>query len=253
MKNTDHMRDNRSGRVWSGLILLIIGLVFLLRNLGVTLPYWLFKWNTLLILIGVITGFRRRFHGAGWLIMILVGGYFTVQDIVGFNFSQYYFAVAFIALGLFMMLRPPSKHREEWRKKFADFNFPQAGNEQFSGTEKKTDDDSDYIDSVNVFSGSKQQIFSKNFKGGDVISVFGGCELDLTQADFQETVTLDVVAVFGGIKIAVPPSWHVKTEITPFFGGVDDSRSIALGTVDPQRIIRIKGVALFGGLSITNF
>lgn len=192
--------------------------------------------------------------------MIFIGGYFLVQRIADFGFSQYYLAIVFVTMGLFLILKPAGRNRNWYQRKYADFtgayndetrNF--SGQQDFSGFEKKRGDENDYIDSVNVFGGSKQQVYSKNFKGGDIVSFFGGCELDLRQADFTETVTLEVVAVFGGIKITVPPTWIVKSEITPIFGGVDDKRSVVTEAAEPQRIIKIKGVALFGGLSITNY
>jgi len=66
-------------------------------------------------------------------------------------------------------------------------------------------------------------------------------------------VILDVVAIFGGAKIIVPPSWEVKSEVTSIFGGVDDKRKILPLAGQERKIIKIKGLALFGGLNITNY
>ncbi|RAJ37130.1 LiaF transmembrane domain-containing protein [Pedobacter cryoconitis] len=270
---------NRSNRVWSGLILLIIGAVFLLRNFGFDIPFWIFSWPTLLILIGLVIGFKRKFHGGGWLIMILVGGYFNLQNFVDFNLTQYYVGAAFVILGLFVIFKPVSPRKKRWERKFEDFkwtdyqhgpgrswNHPSAGqtspvdpqpdplSDQSSAAYNRAQTtENDYIDSVNVFSGSKQQIYSKNFKGGDVVSVFGGCELDLTQADFPDKVSIEVVAIFGGVKLIIPPTWVVESQVSPIFGGLDDSRTINPVNSEPLKIITIKGVVLFGGVSISNF
>src|SRR5690606_30621781 len=84
----------------------------------------------------------------------------------------------------------------------------------FDGLEKQQDppvefrdskDAADILDAVSIFGGADQKVFSKNFKGGDVLAVFGGCDLNLSQADFQDTITIEVVAIFGGVKIIVPP------------------------------------------------
>ncbi|MET4139806.1 DUF5668 domain-containing protein [Pedobacter sp. UYP1] len=277
---------NRSNRIWSGLILLIIGSVFLLRNFGIFIPDWIFSWPTLLILIGLVIGFKRRFHGGGWLMMVLIGGYFNVQNLFDFNLTQYYVGAAFIILGLFVIFKPKKPCKNQWERKFEEFkwkdyrnapagswNNPSAGqtnadnpsensagpeadplNNQTSEPYARTQTtDSDYLDSVNVFSGGKQQIYSKNFKGGDVVSVFGGCELDLTQADFADQVTIEVVAIFGGVKLIIPPTWVVESQVSPIFGGLDDSRTINPVNSEPLKIITIKGVVLFGGVSISNF
>lgn len=232
----------------SGLILLVIGLIFFVRNFGIGVPDWIFSWHMLLIVIGLLVGYKRDFNGSGWLIMVLIGGYFTVEEISGFDFSQYYFAIAFIGLGLFLILKP-KKNIDKWEKKTADFSSTEPLN-----TDKKAADEHDYIDSVNVFSGSKQQVFSKTFKGGDVISIFGGCDLNLTQADIEGTITLDVIAIFGGVKIIVPPTWAVKSEVTAIFGGLDDKRSVLPMTGEqPVKVLKITGLALFGGVDIRNF
>lgn len=280
---------NRSNRVWSGLILLIIGAVFLLRNFGINVPDWVFSWPTLLILIGLVIGFKRKFHGGGWLIMVLVGGYFNLQNVIDFNMTQYYIGAGFIILGLFVIFKPVSPRKKRWEKRFEDFkqagctpgaagawNHPSSWQSGFSGPQANAADspgsqseplndqasaaysrtqttENDFVDSVNVFSGSKQQIYSKNFKGGDVVSVFGGCELDLTQADFPDKVTIEVVAIFGGVKLIIPPTWVVESQVSPIFGGLDDSRTINPVNSEPLKIITIKGVVLFGGVSISNF
>jgi predicted membrane protein len=242
-KNT----KNNSNRMGSGLILLVIGLIFFLRNFGISFPGWLFSWNTLLIVIGLLLGYKRNFNGSGWLIMVLIGGYFTVGRISGFDFSQYYFAAAFIGLGLFLILKP-KRNLDAWEKKTADFGLTDDPDATYKGT-----DEHDFIDSVNVFGGSKQQVFSKTFKGGDVISIFGGCDLNLTKADFDDMITLDVTAIFGGVKIVVPSSWAVKSEMPAICGGLDDKRSALPIPGEPVKVLKITGLILFGGVEIRNY
>nr|WP_068892328.1 LiaF domain-containing protein [Pedobacter panaciterrae] len=251
--------NNSSSRLWCGLIILVVGLVFFLKNFGVNIPHWVISWHVLLIAIGLLVGYKRNFNGGGWLIMVLIGGFFTLEDIGEFDLSKYYFAIAFIILGLFMIFKPKRTQRdkERWKKRwhnkhsrFGEFN------ESVNTDEPKvyTDiDKDDILDSVNVFGGSHQNVYSKNFKGGDVIAIFGGSDINLTQADFEGTIVLDVVAIFGGLKIVIPPSWEVKSEVTAIFGGMDDKRAMGQVIDGPRKILLIKGVALFGGVDIRNF
>jgi len=245
-------KHNNTSRIWSGLIILAVGLVFLLKNVGIHIPNWVISWHTLLIVIGLLIGYKRKFNGGGWLIMITVGGFFTVEDIGGYDLSKYYFAILFIALGLFMIFKPKSAKskvwKAKWRDKFGDFDQRKNAGYVFNDKE-----DNDVLDSVNVFGGSHQNIYSKNFKGGDVMAIFGGADINLTQADFQNTIVLDIVAIFGGMKIIVPPGWEIKSEITAIFGGVDDKRAVNPPNSDDRKILIIKGVALFGGVDIRNF
>ncbi|MET3113668.1 putative membrane protein [Pedobacter sp. CG_S7] len=240
MKNNDI--GNPTNRVWSGLIILAIGIVFFLKNFGVNIADWVLSWHMLLIAIGFFIGVKRNFRGGGWLIMVLIGGYFAIEAIGGFNFGKYYFAVIFIILGLYMIFKPKTESLRLWKSKSAD-----------TAHYEEVIDKNDIIDSVNVFGGSHQKVYSKTFKGGNVLAIFGGCELNLTQADFQDTITIDVIAFFGGVKIVIPPNWQVKSEVVAIFGGMDDKRAVAPINDGPLKIVIIKGVAMFGGVEIKNY
>ena len=252
---------NSSSRLWTGVIILAVGLVFFLRNFGIDIPDWIVSWHMLLIAIGLLIGYKRNFNGGGWLIMVLVGVYFTLQEITYFDLSKYAVAVGFIIAGLFLILRPKSnfshkqrRNKKRWKDKvarFDDLDQEMPVEEQPAGFDNY--DKNDILDSVNVFGGSHQNVYSKNFKGGDVIAIFGGADINLTQADFKEEITLDIVAIFGGAKIIIPPGWQVKSEVTAIFGGLDDKRAIAPANDGPRKIVIIKGVALFGGVDIRNF
>ncbi|MCY1532439.1 Cell wall-active antibiotics response 4TMS YvqF [compost metagenome] len=121
-------------------------------------------------------------------------------------------------------------------------------------SDKRKAKNNDYIDSVNVFGGSHQAVYSKNFKGGEITAVFGGCDVNLTQADFEGEIKIEVTAIFGGAKIIIPPGWEVKSEVTAIFGGLDDKRAIQpLADDAPRKVLIIEGLALFGGVDIRNY
>ncbi len=247
MKN---LNNNPTNRIWSGLIILTIGLVFLLRNFGFHLPYWVMSWPMLLIAISLYIGFKRNFKGGGWVVIFVIGAYFTIQDIGDFDFSKYFFAFIFILLGLYLIFKPKTDFscRSNKRKDdviFKEQEIPNASSEDVAAT--------DILDAISVFGGTDQKVFSKNFKGGNVIAIFGGCDLNLTQADFQQMIVIEVVAIFGGVKIIVPPNWDVKSEVATIFGGLEDKRALTTYNDVTKKILVIKGVALFGGVSINNY
>ena len=168
MENYNIKNRNHSNSVWSGLIILVIGVVFFLRSFGIYIPGWIFSWNVLLIVIGLFIGFKRNFNGGGWLVMVLIGGYFTMQDISDLDFSKYYFALAFIALGLYLILKP-KRSPERWRKKFDKSRFSAKMKEQYAhsgdytypGSETVVPEgrENDFVDSVNVFGGAHRPGF----------------------------------------------------------------------------------------------
>jgi predicted membrane protein len=81
----------------------------------------------------------------------------------------------------------------------------------------------------------------------------GGSEIDLTQADFTGTITIDVTTVFGGSKLVVPPTWDVHNDIAAVFGGVDDKRQIMGVAMDPNKVLILEGTCVFGGLEIRSY
>lgn len=260
--------DKKNSSTWAGLFLLVFGVVFLLKNVGIDFPGWLFSWHTILVFIGLFVGYKRNFEGKGWLVMVLIGGYFTLRAILNEDITRYYFAVALMIMGLYLIFKPKSSRikGEKWKKKQANFaESAFAGAEEPIAVDELSDenpvdpkagnwvDENDIIDAVCVFGGTDQHVYSKNFKGGDLVAVFGGCNVNLTQADFEGAIVLEVVAVFGGVKIIIPSSWIVKSEVTAVFGGIEDKRGPVVLSDGGNKIIKITGLALFGGVEIRNF
>ncbi len=230
---------------WIGIIVITVGALLLLDRLDYDLvPYWLISWKTLLIAIGVGTGIRKNFQGIGWLVLILVGGFFMMEDIPGIDFEtrRYVFPVIVISIGLLILFRSVfAKSVSEgnfWNEKKNDSMNPATGDE--------------VINITSVFGGSKRRIFSKNFCGGQITSVFGGSEIDLTQADVNGVVRIDIVSIFGGTKLLVPANWDVKSDITAIMGGVDDKRKDPAAASDSKKLV-LTGVCIFGGLEIKSF
>lgn len=80
-------------------------------------------------------------------------------------------------------------------------------------------------------------------------ALFGGVELDLTRASFAGPESeLTAVAVMGGVDITVPEGITVQVDGVGVFGGFDQQ---AEGPGEPGApVLRIKGVAFFGGVSV---
>lgn len=235
---------------WLGIIVLSIGALLLLDQLDYDLvPPWLISWGTLLIAIGVAVGLRKNFRGIGWIVLIVIGSFLLIEDISGidFEFYKYGFPIIIITIGLVILSRSVlSKSAGEARKSWV------------GGDEKKSDFVSDSasgderVDITSVFGGSKRRIFSKNFMGGQMTAVFGGSDLDLSQADIQGTVAVDVVAVFGGVKLIVPANWEVKSNISAILGGVEDKRRDP-SSFSPEKKLVLTGVCMFGGVEIKSY
>ncbi|MCW3118489.1 MAG: hypothetical protein JWM28_2571 [Chitinophagaceae bacterium] len=244
----DEQEDGR-GRIWTGILFLLIGGVALLKSFRYPVPDWLFNWQTLLIVIGLFIGFKHSFRGAAWFIMILVGTAFLLNEyfFVG-DLDKHVWPVVLIGMGAFFIFRPHRRSlRKEWdiKRKSGELSPDIASEETFIKE--------DFIDTTSIFGSTKKNILSKNFMGGDITNIFGGTEINLTQADIQGVATIDVTTIFGGAELIVPSHWAVKSEIVTIFGGVEDKRSISTITDTPDKALVLKGTIIFGGIEIKSF
>ena len=161
-----------------------------------------------------------------------------------------------IAIGFAMIVRPRRRYRyndwKGWRDEIGGkwHSNPPAGTG--NDTQSQSSSSENYFDSTAIFGGTKKVILSKNFEGGDITCIFGGCEIDFTQADIQKPAVVDITFMFGGGKIIVPANWQVRTDMTPIFGSVEDKRQQPI-TNNPDKVLIIKGTCIFGGLEIKNY
>lgn len=256
-----------SGKVWAGFIIVAIGALLLIDNIGFNMPSWIFHWSNILIVIGLFIGIKHNFKNGNGIVLIIVGAFFTLREALDnfYDFDRVGWPLLIIALGMFLIFKPKGncnrreklkRKAEKWKANFEQndaFSTNAEADQNTNPSREKKGNHLDYLDSVNVFGGSNQIVYSKNFKGGEITAVFGGCDVNLTQADFEGQVIIDVTAVFGGTKIIVPPGWIVKSEVTAIFGGLDDKRSIQPMVDASEKVLIIKGVAMFGGIDIRNY
>ena len=111
----------------------------------------------------------------------------------------------------------------------------------------------DFVDSTSIFGGANKIILSKDFKGGDIVNIFGGTELNLSQADITDKAILEMTTIFGGTKLIIPSNWSVKSEATIIFGGIEDKRSMPAVSGSIGKILLLKGTVIFGGIEIKSF
>jgi Cell wall-active antibiotics response 4TMS YvqF len=105
-----------------------------------------------------------------------------------------------------------------------------------------------------IFSSVKRRIDDQDFKGGDVVAVFGEVKIDLRKAGIASgQAVIDVNTMFGGIDIRVPETWNVVMKGAGVFGAFED-KTIPPRTepgVKPPQLI-ITGTAVFGAAKVDN-
>ncbi|MEO1255311.1 MAG: DUF5668 domain-containing protein [Bacteroidota bacterium] len=221
-------QSNKNQRAWLGIVLVTLGAYFLLRNFYLIppfLPYWMFGWEMIFVVVGgamLVTGRREGF------IFLLIGGFFLAPDVLGFRFrirDWWPVILIFVGIGIFL------------RRSGGAFGRGSA------------EDDNDYLKDTSIFGGSNKYFTSKNFQGGSVTSIFGGSEIDLSEAELgKEEVVLDLFCLFGGNEIRVPNDWTVINDSFVLFGGFEDRRRrLSEDSFNPHKVLRIKGTVIFGG------
>jgi predicted membrane protein len=241
---------------WTGLLFLVVGGVLLMKQTGYPFPAWLFTWPVVLMLFGLFMGVRHRFRDLSWLVMVTIGFVFLSDDIwPGVHLKQYAIPIVIIMLGVLFIFSPrrmcggPGRFRRHMANR-PGFQQPEFTNEPVLKEVDATQDTA--LDVVSIFAGVKKRVLSKQFTGGDIVCVFGGAEINLTNADFISPVVLDLTMVFGGTKLIIPANWELRSEIAAIFGGVDDKRpQPAVGI--PEKTIILKGTLMFGGVEVNSF
>ncbi len=74
-----------------------------------------------------------------------------------------------------------------------------------------------------VFSSVKRRVEDQDFKGGEVVAVFGEVKIDLRKAGIASgEAVIEVNAVFAGVDIRVPETWLVVLRGAGIFGAFED-------------------------------
>ena len=245
---------HRRGRMWTGIFILLIGVAVLIDRTSTGLPEWLISWQTFLIALGLFIGIKHQFRNVAWLVLILVGGAFLLPEInPELNFRPYIWPTVLIVVGAFIIFRPRNDFWEGKCSRPEKKNGKTPDIEDAKIVDETSFSKDDFVHATSVFGGVKKNIISKNFKGGDLVNIFGGSELDLSRSDINGVATIEVTNIFGGAKLIVPSDWSVKSDAAVIFGGIDDKRHIPNDPAATNKTLLIKGTVIFGGVDIKSY
>jgi Domain of unknown function (DUF1707)/Cell wall-active antibiotics response 4TMS YvqF len=104
--------------------------------------------------------------------------------------------------------------------------------------------------SIAIFSGVERKGRWRVPRRSFSLSLFGGTDLDLRHAEIDaETVTIFVVAIFGGTDLYVPEGVDLDVGGFALFGGLDEHGGDAPAPVGAP-LVRVRALALFGGADV---
>lgn len=271
-------RRTENGRLWAGVIILIIGFAMLAPQLGWghMFPRWLFSWPMWLIVIGLIIGGNSNFKNPSSYVLLILGGVFLMQRHYDYNIWKMILPGFIIGLGIYLIFHkksstPPisgKKSSDNWEdlyrynedsKSSYKVDAEEETSEQdeeykadprFTRPRKGLVDEEDFLSSTAIFSEEKKILTSNNLQGGEIVNIFGGSDINLMHADIQGPIVIDLFQLFAGTKIIVPAHWKVHSKVVSIFGEVDDRRFYQESVKTEKKIIYLKGTSIFGGVTI---
>jgi predicted membrane protein len=254
MRDINRNRENgEGGKFAAGVIIVAVGVALLLRNVGFLLPRWLFTWPMILILVGIYTGFKHNFKNNSWLIVTGIGAFFLIQKFIpSLHLEPLFWPLIIIAIGVMYMLNPGKKAGSNWKQIDNDDKSNVADSWQAFASDEAVDSN-DEFSIRSIFSGVKRNIITKNFRRGKITTIFGGAEIDMSQADMTSPSYINIDVAFGGVEIVVPANWTVQNDIQGVFHGVEDKRYNNAVVVDPNKVLVLKGNCAFGGIEVKSY
>lgn len=223
------MTDNRSEinpAVLNGLALIVVGAILLLDQLNViSIDFWALVFGA----FGLLRIFQAQ-DAAGriWGVFLLaIGVTFEVQHLRHFDLHlDRTWPVFVIAAGLLLI----------WRA----YQQPTESGGVLSP----------HLNVFAVLGGGEYRIRAQNFRGGDIVALMGGFDVDLRDAEMEgNEAVITVNALMGGGVIRVPERWAVSMRVAAFMGG--HSLKAREGS-QPTKTLIVKGMAIMGGIEVRN-
>jgi predicted membrane protein len=232
-----NVRDRSQHRVVFGVLIILVGALALLDNLHVfDARQVIHFWPMVFVVFGVLKVSQSR-DVAGCVVggaLIAAGTAMTLQNmgIIAFRWRDWW-PLLLITGGVLIILTGL---------------FGRQAAKSVGTIEMRSTNDS-IVDVGVLMSGINMSNATQDFRGGKVSAVVGGVEIDLRNASMQESATLSIFAMMGGIVIKVPADWSVVSNCVPIMGGVDDK------SVPPARPVKrlvITGYVIMGGVEVKN-
>ncbi len=138
----------------------------------------------------------------------------------------YFWPLLIIAAGLWIILKPGFKPFQAKTPEIKEKN----------------------LDAFIIFLGINRRFNTPEFRGGKATALFGGIDLDFTQAALADNkATIELTAIFGGIEVLVPSDWEVVIDSSSIFGAVEDKHK-AVPPGEIKTTLFIRATAMFGGI-----
>ena len=227
-----------------GVIIVIVGVLFLLNSTGFADLSSVFQWwPMLIVLFGVwrlvAHKFRRLFMP---LLLIAIGVILQLTQLdIGVDFGDLW-PVILILIGIAVLAG--GLRRRRWRRT-QTVHGASSPSVIDVGVTSDTDDGA-----MNAVFSSESKRVSGDFQEGQATVVMGSGNLDMRNAHITEKpATLEITVVMGELKLRVPAEWNVQTTNTTVMGETKDIRGSREADSDTPEFV-ISGTVVMGSLQI---
>jgi predicted membrane protein len=238
-----------NSRIAIGIIILLVGILILLGNLGVF--YYGGNigqfWPVILIGIGLARIFDAPKSQGKFLGAVITGvGAIILMSKLNFlpwDLSRLLWPFLLICAGVAVLIRGVGG-RCKWDNPFP-FN---------NDASKFSDNTNNVLNADVIFGGVNRRIQAQDFQGGKATAVFGSVEIDLRgSATTREEIHIEANAIFGGVVLTVPDAWDVIVRGTGVLGGYEDKTHPILATAGVKQVrLIVEGSAVLGGVEVKN-
>jgi predicted membrane protein len=240
----------RLGSILFGLTVIAVGVVFTLDHFGIIaasrfLPWW----PVALIAYGLarLTGLGCRTHivaGAGFT---FAGAWMLLHNLHYIRYDIWdVWPLLLILIGVSLVSSAIARGRDAARIDSAPIGSTTGADSRAEGV-----DTGSSLNAFAVMSGSTRKIVTNDFRGGEVIAIMAGHDIDLRAARIASgTATIDLLVWWGGVDIWVPEDWKVSCEAMPLMAGVEDHTRPPAAEVKGHLIL--KGLVVMGGVEVKN-
>lgn len=249
-------KSHQRGKVAAGLIVIAFGVLYLLKSLDFPIPQKIFSVGSILIAFGIVVLIKHKFRSFGGYIFLISGKFLLLSELYPKTVKmEIFWPLLIILIGL-MILFGNKRRFKRRHEHFHHWRHQRQMNEctppDFGDLDAVSQDD--FIDAVSIFGGVQKNVVSKKFRGADIVTIFGGNEINLSQADFSQQIVMDVTNIFGGTTLTIPNNWQVKSEVVSIFGGIEDKRPVQPTNEETiPKVVLLRGTCMFGGIEINSF
>ena len=240
-------RSGLGGRVFFGVLVIVIGILFLVDKAGIAeLDSLLDWWPSLFILYGAWRLIANRFRSLFLPLLLIFGGVvLQLRELDTADVFSTIWPAFLIALGVAIVIGGMRSRNRRQRGGSSSHSASTIIDVDL-GAPADADDGT-----LHAVAGSQDRIVSGDFYDGSINVVMGNGTLDMRDATIvDKPATLEVSVVMGEVKVRVPTEWNVRIVNSSQMGDTKDTRRSQNNSDDPDLIIR--GSVTMGSLQITD-